>query len=103
MRKLVWKLLVKVLSKLRRGRRGHEPFGGAVFEVFEDNVDANGNAGPAEAMDEPGGHCNVADTTLTYGRRYRRHSFEISGGPAGPRREVQLDRGRILLLRGRSM
>ena len=53
---LFWIHLLEILGQLGGGGRCHEPLAGAVSEVLDDDVDADGEARPAEAMDEPGGH-----------------------------------------------
>lgn len=37
----------------------HEPFGGYIVEVLDDCVDSNSGARPAEAVDQPGRHCEA--------------------------------------------
>jgi len=39
------------------GRGRHQPFGGRVVQVLQDNVDADEGPRPAEAVEEVGGHC----------------------------------------------
>lgn len=48
---------VERVEERDRGRGRHDPFGRGVFEVIEDDVDADHGALPAEAVHKVGRHC----------------------------------------------
>jgi len=61
---LICVLFSEIGEQFSSGIGCHGPFCRAVFEVLEDDVDADGATGPAKTVNKPGGHRDVGDISL---------------------------------------